>query len=203
MLNFVIKGAVMNNNLNKKESIEQIQDKKNNKKDLKYYLNNCKSNNIQRAINEFKYAGWIDDNYDFKDEMQEKICLNVLDILYLISKQNHSGFSFNYLYNLLKTILDDDTLTELTGKSGEWIKINNNETILFQNKRCSRIFREIHDDGTVEDYFIDGKIFIDPDGDSYTSKESVIPVKFPCYPPKKRYIKVDYNGNEIEEIKRE
>lgn len=184
-------------------SFKEIRMENNN---LENYLELAKeSTTIKKAINEFKYAGWLNENNEFEDDIQKQICLNVLKVLSLINNQNHSNISFSYFYKLLKTLLDGDTLTELTGKQDEWNKIEEDENkILYQNKRVGEIFRKItKKDGSIENYYIDGKVFIDPDGASYTSKNSFVPVTFPCFKPKTKYIKVDWDGNEIEEVKRE
>lgn len=54
-----------------------------------------------------------------------------------------------------------------------------------QNKRCSHVFKD--KDGNA--YDIDGKVFREPDGCCFTSKDSFVPVTFP-YTPKTEYVDV-------------
>jgi len=69
----------------------------------------------------------------------------------------------------------------LTGEDNEWNEIGDG---LEQNRRCSHVFRQ---DG--EAYDINGKVFTDADGGSYTSIDSRVPVTFP-YTPETEYVTV-------------
>lgn len=112
---------------------------------------------ITHALNEFKYAGWMDENGNFDDEMQELICDNALEILAVLSKQGHSGTSHNYLMKLLRKLANFEVITPLTCKDDEWNKLT--PTIngtAYQNKRDSRVFKK--DDGSIK--FSEGRIFV-------------------------------------------
>lgn len=116
-------------------------------------------------------------NPDFEsDDMQDLIEYDVLEILDVIDKQGHSGFSHGYLLSLLIPLLKSKPITPLTGNDWEWDKphwIGAEE----QNKRCPSVFRR--DDKTA--YFIDGFAFSDDGGTTYyTSKESFKDITFPC-----------------------
>lgn len=73
-------------------------------------------------------------------------------------------------------------MTPLTGQDTEWTEISEN---VFQNKRCSRVFK----DGTIA-YDIEGLIFKDKGGNYYTNKNSKTRVTFP-YIPSSKYVNVD------------
>jgi len=64
---------------------------------------------------------------------------------------------------------------------------------LWQNNRCSHVFKDA--DGAWD---IDGKIFTDPQGCSYTNRDSRVMIEFP-YVPKREYVNVDDNGVPINE----
>lgn len=49
-------------------------------------------------------------------------------------------------------------------------------------------------------YDIEGRIFVEPDGYTYTCTESHIYINFP-YIPKKEYVKVDEKGDVLDEKK--
>ena len=72
----------------------------------------------------------------------------------------------------------------LTGEDHEWGEpINGDGTQ--QNRRCSHVFR----DAEGRAYDIQGKVFTDPDGCSYTSQDSRVNVTFP-YTPHTEYVDV-------------
>lgn len=183
---------------------------------IKDYVEKSKDSYLlKHALIEFQFSGWLDKDYNFiyeddnepEDEVgfnpQETICLNVLEILDTISNQHHSGFSFSYLKNILIKLLNDETLTEMTGNDDEWIKAEDLGDNIFQNKRCPSIFKEIKKDGTIDVKMNDGKVFINPNDTSFINNDSYVPITFPCYKPKVKYFKVDKCGNVIEEIKNE
>ncbi len=68
-------------------------------------------------------------------------------------------------------------------KDDEW----NEEDGFFQNKRCSRVLKN-EKDGQA--YDIRGKVFVEPDGVSYTSRDSRVDIEFP-YVPKTEYVNVE------------
>lgn len=137
------------------------------------------------AMQEFKAAGWLDENGKFKDDMQKLICEQVLELLGLFAKHGHSGGSAPYAINMFKTLVSFEPLVPLTGKDWEWTQVNDD---MWQNKRCSHVFK--NKDGKA--YDIHGKIFKEPNGSCYTSKYSHVHIKFP-YTPKREYIDVKEN----------
>ena len=118
------------------------------------------------------------------DELQKSMNDNILKIVDVFSEAGHSGFSASYARGIIEKLLDFKPLSPLTGEDDEWVDVGDG---LFQNKRCSRVFKE---DGKAFD--ISGKVFIDKDGSSWTNSESRIPVTFP-YTPKIEYVKDSTN----------
>jgi hypothetical protein len=57
---------------------------------------------------------------------------------------------------------------------------------MWQNNRCCHVFK----DNAGNAYDIDGKIFREPDGACYTSRDSRVPVTFP-YTPVREYVDVE------------
>jgi len=125
-----------------------------------------------------------------RDEMQNMMDRNILEIIEKFSEQGHSGFSASYAISFLQRLLNWKPLTPLTGEDDEWNDggegwpLDDSGTL--QNKRCSAVFKR--PDGTA--YYIEGKVFSDDGGKSwYTSKDSHIPVEFPfTVPDKPEYI---------------
>ena len=148
------------------------------------------SNTQKHALTEFKAAGWLDDDGNYIDEMQEAICNHVLELIKVFSDEGHSGSTAPYTIDLFKKLAMFEPIVPLTGEDWEWTEIaremsgSNNGTV-YQNKRCSRVFKD--DDGA---YDIDGKVFYNwytnENGKRfksyYTSRDSRVPVTFPYTP---------------------
>jgi len=148
------------------------------------------SNTQKHALTEFKAAGWLDDDGNYIDEMQEAICNHVLELIKVFSDEGHSGSTAPYTIDLFKKLAMFEPIVPLTGEDWEWTEIaremsgSNNGTV-YQNKRCSRVFKD--DDGA---YDIDGKVFYNwytnENGKRfksyYTSRDSRVPVSFPYTP---------------------
>jgi hypothetical protein len=97
-----------------------------------------------------------------------------LSLIRLFSTQGHSGASAQCAIQWFQTLASYRPLGPLTGEDDEWMEVG---TGTFQNKRCSRVFRE---DG--EAYDSEGKVFEDTDGSRYTGYKSRTPVTFPYFP---------------------
>lgn len=142
------------------------------------------SNLIRHAKDELKLAGY---DLNQKEEDPNKwIVENILELMNIFSKQGHSGFSASYCIDMFSKLAKYDLLTPLTGESDEWVNITdiNGGNPLWQNKRCSHVFK---DDKKAWD--INGKVFIDKNGCYFTNSKSKVTVKFP-YIPVTKYIKV-------------
>lgn len=126
-------------------------------------------------------------------EMQEMINGNILEVVKVFSEQGHSGFSAGYAIRMISKLLNYKPITPLTGEDDEWNEVG---TGVFQNKRCSEVFKE-----NGEAYTIHGRVFSDNGGRNwFTSVGSRVPVVFPySVPDKPEYIYLDSEGNEITE----
>lgn len=82
------------------------------------------------------------------DDLQDLIEYDVLEVLDVIDKQGHSGFSHGYFTSLLIPLLKDMPITPLAGRDWEWGTRCDSD----QNKRCSKVFRR--EDSTA--YNIEG-----------------------------------------------
>lgn len=118
------------------------------------------------------------------DEMQDAIDKCVFDIVEIFEEQGHSGSSAPYVISCLEKILRFEPITPLTGSDEEWD--DNCRDGILQNNRCSRVFKEV---ATGETYDIHGRVFVEPDGSAYTSRDSRVAVQFP-YRPSTEYVKV-------------
>lgn len=139
---------------------------------------------------EFRAAGWVDDKGEYCDEMQGMICDHVLKLLDVFADEGHSGSSAPYAVNLFKTLAMFEPIIPLTGEDWEWTLLDYGVDPKWQNKRCSRVFKDA--DGRA--YDIDGIVFYDWFEDEnherhkshFTGKESRVYITFP-YTPKTEY----------------
>lgn len=156
-------------------------------------------NILDHAMLEFKAAGWVDENGNFKDEMQEAICNHVLKLLLVFSQEGHSGTSAQYAINLFSTLAKFQPIVPLTGEDWEWNEVRDGSDggeTLYQNKRCSAVFKS-SDRFNGQPYYVDAVVFWEwashPDIDDgvpfksyFTSSDSRQPITFP-YSPKTEY----------------
>ena len=146
------------------------------------------SNLIKHAEEEFKRAGYIPLDQEQEDGPNKWIQENIIELLKVFSEQGHSGFSAPYCINMFAKLAKFDLLTPLMGEDDEWVEVSDS---LWQSKRCHSVFKD-----KTGAWDIDGKVFREPNGCCYTSYKSRVPVTFP-YMPKKVYVDVDAEGNEI------
>lgn len=144
---------------------------------------------ITHALNEFKYAGWMDENGNFDDEMQELICTNALELLRVMSNQGHSGFSANYLLSMFNKLANGKPLSPLTCKENEWIYDTNGTA---KNIRANGIYK--NKDGVV--YQIEGRIFKEKEGCTYVSGLSKKYIEDIPFTPVSEYVEIDKNNEE-------
>lgn len=117
---------------------------------------------------------------------------SVLELITVFAKQGHSGSSAPHCASLFEHLAGYGILTPLTGEDEEWCEVREG---LSRNKRASHVFR---DESTGEVYDMDGVVFVDENGSSFTSTNSKVPVVFP-YTPKTKVVYSD-EKKAIEEI---
>jgi hypothetical protein len=144
-----------------------------------------------KPTNLYKYAS-RELVYVGTDDMGLAMSKDILEIVTVFSTQGHSGFSAPYATDIIQKLLEYKPLTDLTGDDSEWMKVGDG---LYQNNRNSAVFKNI-DRFDGQAYYLDGKIFVEPDGNTYTSIKSLTVLTFPCT-PKSIYVNVDNDGNEI------
>jgi hypothetical protein len=171
------------------------------------------SNYKFHAENEFRAAGWVDENGKFKDEMQEAICNHVLALLNVFSDEGHSGSSAPYTINLFSKLAKFEPLAPLTGEDWEWNVINDDRTngvAVYQNRRFSAVFKQ-SDRFDGKPYWLDGKVLWEwsshPDIDDgepfknyYTSADSRVTIEFPWTKPERSeyvFVPTDEFPNEV------
>lgn len=147
------------------------------------------SNFLIHAKREFLAAGYTPLDQKQGDGPNKWMQENVLALLTLFAKQGHSGFSASYCIEAFKTLAKFEPLLPLQGTDAEWNECGDG---VFQNRRCSHVFKQA-DRFNGQAYDINGKIFKDPDGFTYTNSDSSVPITFP-YTPKHEYVDVPAEG---------
>lgn len=132
------------------------------------------SNLVDYAKDELKKIGMIDSGNDYNDWATKAI----LDLIELFASQNHSGITAPYVANVFYRLAMFKPVSPLTGEDDEWKELGDGS---FQNKRYSAVFKD--KDGIA--YNIEGKVFIDDEGDWYICKDSRVNVTFPYVVPDK------------------
>lgn len=142
---------------------------------LKHLTRN--SNLVAYAEEELRRAGLFDKDSDYGGEVGKA----VMQMIRQFSDEEHSGGSAAFALALFQRLSKFQPLMPLTGENDEWVEISDG---LFQNRRCSRVFKD--ENGA---YDIEGKVFVEPSGATHTRYESRVPVKFP-YVPVTEYVEV-------------
>lgn len=135
------------------------------------------SNLVKHAKNELKLAGLFDKDSDYNGGLG----IATLELIKTFSKQGHSGTSAALVTSLAEKLMRYGPLTPLTGKDNEWTEVTDG---MYQNNRDSRVFKNSKDG---QAYFIDGRVFRDKDGSTWTNGKSRVNVVFP-YTPKTKYV---------------
>jgi hypothetical protein len=134
-----------------------------------------------RSIRELEIAGLFDKDSDYEGMIGEA----VKELLLVFQKQGHSGASAQMTAEIFRKLIKGDNLSPLSGKPDEW---NDVARGVCQNNRNSAVFAK--DNKGTGAYYLYGKIFVEPDGCTYTCNDSRVPVTFPWTPPKTEYVSV-------------
>lgn len=138
------------------------------------------SNLIKHAEYELSLVG------EQNDTLQKAMNSGILRIVKLFAEENHSGLSADYVINIINKLLKFEPITPLTGENSEWVEVSEG---LHQNKRCSRIFKDINRfEG--KPYDIEAVIFVDKNGGGFTSADSFKVIEFP-YTPRTELVKIN------------
>lgn len=138
---------------------------------------------VDFAKEELIRAGLFDKDGDYGGMLGDA----VLKMIEQFSEEGHSGFSAGMALSAFQRLARFEPLTPLTGEDDEWIDHGPNQGgMRWQNRRCGRVFKD--EDGKC--YDIEGKVFREPSGLTYTNFESRTPVVFP-YTPKTEYVDVE------------
>ncbi len=125
------------------------------------------------ADRELRAAGYDPDSTEF---VKSTVYRNVMELITAFEGQRHSGMSAGWIMSIFQQLAAFKPLGPLTGDESEW-ELLDEARDYWQNKRCSRVFRE-----RGEAYDSVGRAFVGGDGVAYTSRDSRVPVTFPYTP---------------------
>ena len=143
------------------------------------------SNLEQHALAELKAIGYTPLDQPQEDGPNKWIQENVLELIRVFAAQGHSGSSAPYCIGLFTKLANFEPIAPLTGEDDEWSEVSDG---VFQNKRCSHVFKD-NDRFGGQAYDIEGRVFGYPDGSCYTHSDSFMPITFP-YTPTTEYVDV-------------
>lgn len=160
------------------------------------------SNLTTFAEKELRLAGWLDEDSMYDGMIGEA----VLSMIRQFADEGHSGMSAGIAISVFSKLARFEPLTPLTGEDDEWTEVYDSfkavaitepndearEIIdainapkrerLWQNKRCSHVFKD--ENGA---YDSQGRVFREPSGACFTSRDSRVPITFP-YTPTVEYV---------------
>lgn len=126
------------------------------------------------------------DKTGMHDEDLEKIYANALDLVGTFSDMRQSGESAAIMFNILSRIIRFKPISPLTGEDDEWIEIQHTDELkLYQNARCTSVFKTIIGPNLVFTYDLDATL-VSLDGGKtfgFDKKYCKTPVTFPYDPP--------------------
>lgn len=128
------------------------------------------SNLVRHAEVELAAAGLVGPDAQYEGMVAEA----VLELVRVFAKHGHSGYSASIVRKVFAKVAGFEPLCPLTGADDEWCEVGDG---LFQNKRCSHVFKE---NGIA--YDSEGRIFRDPDGTTWQNRDSRVAVTFPYTP---------------------
>lgn len=134
-------------------------------------------NLTDHARRELQAAGLFNEDSDYDGMLAEA----VMELVEAFAEQGHSGFSAKQTIKIFAKVADFQPLVPLTGEDDEWNEVG---TGVFQNNRCSHVFKE----GGIA-YDSQGRVFREPSGACYTGRGSRVEVTFP-YTPTTEYVDV-------------
>lgn len=134
---------------------------------------------IEHAEHELDLIGLTKDS---DNEWSASMRDSILNTLKAFSDENHSDLSASYAIHILHDLLQFKPLSPLTGNDDEWAHVaDENGVPLYQNKRCSHVFKS-----GDRAYDIDGIAFYGPEF------KDVDPTERPYYMCYKSRVDIDF-----------
>lgn len=117
----------------------------------------------------------------------------------LLLKNGPSGMSWAFMASVLRRLMDHQPLTPLMGTDDEWVLASYSDTDdgreeMYQNARCSTVFKHVWTDGTITYSDANRTVCIDANdggclgmGLGSNFVDEMYPITFPYMPPRRPY----------------
>lgn len=126
---------------------------------------------LEHAEQELNIIGMTDESDHYRK--------HILHMVNEFAVEHHSGFTASFTIGMLEKLLKFLPLSPLTGDDSEWNDVSQySNGVLYQNNRCSRIFKD--ENGA---YDVEGKVFWEWSEREYEEGEEGYPgtYKFKSY----------------------
>lgn len=133
-----------------------------------------------------------------KDDFNEYLCMcfdAAFEAFEVICKQGHSGMSIEITKDILNKLIDGEPLTAIEDTPDVWSEITyeDGDKTTYQCKRCSALFKDVYNDGTVKYRHMHSVTGVDAiTGATYENwlireiYDEMFPIKMPFIPPKEK-----------------
>ena len=108
--------------------------------------------------------------------------IELRELILVFGSQGHGGASAFITADLLYKLLRYEPIGPLTGDDDEWVEVADG---IHQNRRCGRVFKQA-DRFDGQAYDVDGIVWVDEDGSTFTNPGSLVPIVFPYRPKTER-----------------
>ena len=123
------------------------------------------------------------DGFDMNQAMREA----TENLMFIFALEGHSGFSASWAITVFERLARYKPLSPLTGDDDEWNQVADD---MWQNRRCSNVFKDSSGGAYVSDHYI----FEEPSGARFTGFGSQKRIAFPYTPEDPVTVKVDESG---------
>lgn len=134
-----------------------------------------------------------------KDDFNEYLCMcfdAALEAYEVICKQGHSGMRIGITKDILNKLIDGEPLTAIEDTPDVWSEITYEDeegNTTYQCKRCSALFKDVYNDGTIKYSYMHSATCVDAiTGATYENRlilnifDEMFPIKMPFIPPKEK-----------------
>jgi len=94
---------------------------------------------VDHARFELELKGLMSEEGDFYGGMTGQA---VMELIEVFSKQGHSGMSAGRVLSLFSKLARFEPIGPLTGKDEEWRLLDYSKKVIYQNMRCSAVFKD-------------------------------------------------------------
>ena len=131
------------------------------------------------------------------DGFGEMASNDVLEVLEVLCNQGHSGMSSApIIMRMIQRLWSRKPLAPLTGEEDEWTDELDPDGNTLMSIRCPAVFKNKE---TGKAFYLDGRVFVEPNGNTFTCNLSSVDIDFPfTVPDKPVYVHLKYSTDKKE-----